>query len=121
MPDSVQERAEQMLNALWQKHQPLLHERMEILQRAKRALLDGALDEQLRTTCAGEAHKLAGALGTFGLERGTDAARELERWMNNAVVQDATETARIANLIDELAEILDRGRTSASPHKLAAT
>ena len=42
------------------------------------AISAGTLDHALRASAERDAHKLAGSLGTFGLQRGTELARELE-------------------------------------------
>jgi HPt (histidine-containing phosphotransfer) domain-containing protein len=66
------------LDHLWQRFLPEIRERVAILESAASAAAQGNLNEELRETARAAAHKLAGVLGTFGLPRGTDLARELE-------------------------------------------
>jgi HPt (histidine-containing phosphotransfer) domain-containing protein len=66
------------LDRMWVKFLPDLREHVRVLDAAAGALAAGELDDGLRSQAQGTAHKLAGSLGTFGLERGTDLARKLE-------------------------------------------
>lgn len=66
---------EATIAALWRDAQPRVLERVEVVEAALAALRAGGLDEEL----ADEAHKPAGALGTFGMPGGTDLARTVER------------------------------------------
>lgn len=66
------------LDALWARFLPEIRERVSVLHRAAKSRADGTLDERQRSEAQAAAHKLAGTLGTFGLERGTELARELE-------------------------------------------
>jgi putative two-component system response regulator len=52
--------------------------RMTTLEGAVEASCAGTLGDALRASAVREAHKLVGSLGTFGLPRGTELARELE-------------------------------------------
>ena len=52
---------------------------MDVVEAAVRALAAGTLDAATAAEASREAHKLAGALGTFGMPAGTAHARALER------------------------------------------
>jgi HPt (histidine-containing phosphotransfer) domain-containing protein len=66
------------INAIWLRHKELIFARMDNIDRAVRAFADGQLDEETSAAAHRDAHKLAGALGTFGLHDGTLLARLLE-------------------------------------------
>ncbi|MFP5204704.1 MAG: Hpt domain-containing protein [Acidobacteriota bacterium] len=66
------------LDRMWVKFLPHLRERARVLGAAAQAAAEGRLSEDLRRQALEAAHKLAGSLGTFGLERGTEWARTLE-------------------------------------------
>ena len=68
----------QMLDQLWLKFRPQIEERVAVLQQAAAALAQGNLSPALRAEAHSAAHKLAGSLGTFGLDHGTALAREAE-------------------------------------------
>ena len=48
------------------------------MEEALRELAEGRLGEPTRRHAEGEAHKLAGSVGSFGFHHGTDLARGLE-------------------------------------------
>lgn len=68
----------QALDRLWAKFLPEIETRVAIMEAAAAALARGSLTSDLRNQAAAAAHKLAGTLGTFGLEEGTKLAREAE-------------------------------------------
>jgi HPt (histidine-containing phosphotransfer) domain-containing protein len=66
------------LSRLWVKFLPEIENRLAILERASEELTAGELTDELREQAHAAAHKLAGVLGTFGLKRGTELARQAE-------------------------------------------
>jgi len=69
----------QRIAALWQRNQPLVLERLALLDLAAADASSAALSPALREEAAAIAHKLAGSLGMFGFPEGTHLARELEQ------------------------------------------
>ena len=69
-------RAKLLLKQLWEQHKETVFERLAILEKAGDECLrmDAAALDEARSA----AHKLAGALGTFGFQQGTDWARDSE-------------------------------------------
>jgi DNA-binding response OmpR family regulator len=63
---------------LWSRAKGTMLERVAVLERAAQSIVSGRLNGALRQQATDEAHRLAGALGTFGLPEGTKVARELE-------------------------------------------
>ena len=66
------------MNRLWAKFLPQMQARVATLEAAAAALTSGTLTDDLREHASAEAHKLAGVLGTFGIQEGTELAREAE-------------------------------------------
>ena len=80
--------------ALWRDAQPRVLDRVVVLEAAVAALRDGALEASAAVEATGEAHKLAGALGTFGMPAGSTRARAIElRLAGGAGADDASELA----------------------------
>lgn len=75
---SVQPDLTTALAGLWTRFLPEIRDRVSILESAVRSLGSGSLTGEEREAAHSAAHKLAGTLGTFGLEQGTVLARELE-------------------------------------------
>lgn len=67
------------MNGLWSQYQGLMTQRMEVLQQAAAELSSDTLTIELRNSAKLEAHKLAGVLGMFEQEIGTQIAREIEQ------------------------------------------
>ena len=79
---------------MWRDAQPRALDRVEVLETAVTALGDGALDDGAAAEATREAHKLAGALGTFGMPSGTARARAIEaRLAGGVTAADADELA----------------------------
>ena len=93
--------------ALWRDAQPRALARVVVLEGAVAALGAGGLDEATGLEAAGEAHKLAGALGTFGMPKGTDEARAVEqRFAEGAAPGDA---ATLGEHVAALRAIVEAG------------
>ncbi|MEA2270503.1 MAG: hypothetical protein QOC64_3113, partial [Solirubrobacteraceae bacterium] len=98
------------IRALWHDAQPRALARVESVEEAIAALLGGALEADLAEHARREAHKLAGALGTFGMPDGTEHARAVERRLEaGAGAADAPELAHHAT---ELRRIVEAGPAS---------
>ena len=66
------------LDGIWQRHLPEIEERLAAIESAAAATAAGTLTAEQRQAAQAAAHKLAGVLGSFGLEEGTAPARETE-------------------------------------------
>ncbi|MGD0731578.1 MAG: Hpt domain-containing protein [Terracidiphilus sp.] len=66
------------LDRMWTQFLPKMEERVTLLESAAAAFAAGRLSAEQRQAASAAAHKLAGVLGSFGLARGTELARELE-------------------------------------------
>ena len=96
------------INDLWQKHLPLMRSRIETIQLAVDALRKSRLTQDLRAEAAREAHNLAGSLGTFGLQSGSDAAAEIEGLLSSRDALSDVELDRIKQLLERLSDDADR-------------
>jgi HPt (histidine-containing phosphotransfer) domain-containing protein len=95
------------LARLWTKYLPEIESRIATIAAASTALENGALPADQREAAHAAAHKLAGSLGTFGLYRGTEVARQAEF----ALAEDppSATSAELAAWVTELqSEILNR-------------
>jgi HPt (histidine-containing phosphotransfer) domain-containing protein len=106
---SQEQKLQIMLSALWDRSRHTVVERAALLQEAGALLTDNRLDEATRQSAVDSAHKLAGVLGTFGLPRGTDLAREAEGLFGQATPPDKAEIERLQVLLAELTRLIDRG------------
>ena len=79
MPETPDQSLEAAIAALWLDARPRAGARVDVVDAAVAALAAGTLDASAAERAAGEAHKLAGSLGTFGMPDATAHARTLER------------------------------------------
>ncbi|HEY9882031.1 MAG TPA: response regulator, partial [Thermosynechococcaceae cyanobacterium] len=63
---------------IWQRAQGKALDRIAVLEQAAQALQVNQLDGALHQQALQEAHKLAGSLGTFGADEGSQLARQIE-------------------------------------------
>lgn len=67
-----------VIRAIWNSNREEVLRRVAVLEDAVAAMIEGRLSPQDRVAAEGEAHKLAGACGTFGFGPASEAARRLE-------------------------------------------
>jgi len=95
------------LDALWTRFLPEMAERVATLEAAALAFEGSNLSEEQRKKAHDAAHKLAGVLGTFGLTRGTELARELEMLYSRRVGSDPELAAQMAGIAAQLRETIE--------------
>jgi len=95
------------LDRLWIQYLPLMQERVEILEAAARDLAAGPIPDDRQQEAQAAAHKLAGVLGTFGLTRGTELARELEIIYSRQNNPEASLAERLSSITGEIHTIVD--------------
>ena len=93
------------LARIWTKFLPDLEQRVTILEEAAQALAAGSLNKEQRASAHAAAHKLAGTLGTFGLHRGTDLARQAKLGFAE---ENAASAADLSSWITELRTVIDQ-------------
>ncbi|BFM38578.1 response regulator [Synechocystis sp. LKSZ1] len=96
---------EQGLDELWQQSQGLMAERLAALERAVDVSIQSKLTPDIQRQAQQAAHKLAGVLGMFGREAGTELAQQLEQLL----AQDswpATDQSRFQAMVTQLRKLL---------------
>jgi HPt (histidine-containing phosphotransfer) domain-containing protein len=93
--------------ALWDDAQPRALGRVDVLEAAVAALGAGTLEEAAAADATGEAHKLAGALGTFGMPAGSARARAIELRLGEGVT--AADAGDLAGDVAALRAIVEAG------------
>jgi len=64
---------------LWPRFEGATLERVEVVEQAISALLEGEISKELRRKAEWESHKLAGSVGSFGFKEASRIAAEIER------------------------------------------
>ena len=106
---SQEQKLQIMLSALWERSRHTVAERAALLQNAGALLKENRMDKATQQRAVDSAHKLAGVLGTFGLPRGTDLAREAEGLFGQSTPPNKVEIERLQVLLAELTSLVARG------------
>lgn len=96
------------LVALWERFKDAHLARLTVLEQAATALLDDALESDLRHQAEAEAHKIAGSVGTFGFIEGSRLAREVECLLQGSAPLRKAEVLRLSELVVALRKELER-------------
>ncbi len=110
-------RISEALDQMWASHRSQVLERVAVLEAAASAVIAKTLTASECTAAHEAAHKLAGTLGMFNLERGTDLARELELAYSPESAPEAASGAHLATLAAELRTMIDSRKAGIESRK----
>ena len=111
---ALEQQFQQAMAGLWQQHQGTMTDRLSALQQAQSALQQGQLTDDLQQSAAQAAHKLAGVLGMFGRDDGTQVARALETTLSEIQLTAIT-PEQVTPLVKKLTDILTLTEKEFSP------
>ena len=106
MDPGRQDSLAEAMDRLWVRFLPQLEERVAALELAAAALAQGNLVPTQREHASEVAHKLAGVLGTFGLQEGTSLAREMEHAYSGDSHADSSAAERLSQIASQLRAML---------------
>jgi HPt (histidine-containing phosphotransfer) domain-containing protein len=86
-----------VLAQLWKKNLPTIRERLDLLDQFGVAASGGKLDEPTRLEALNIAHKLAGSLGMYGYQQGTEVASKMERILKSPTPDTLLTLGTLAN------------------------
>jgi PleD family two-component response regulator len=115
--ETVEQRFKEAMGGLWRQHQGAIAERFNILQQMQIALEQDQLTATLQQSAAQAAHKLAGVLGMFGRDEGTQVARDLETILSAVQMSSARQAKPVISLMQRLARILELAERAAERAK----
>lgn len=96
----------ELLKGLWEENRGHLEPRVAAIEDAVEAAEAGALLPDARARAIAEAHTLAGSVGTFGFQEGTDIAREVYSAFRADGELDAPTVESLKQRVARLREIL---------------
>jgi HPt (histidine-containing phosphotransfer) domain-containing protein len=106
--DPIDVRISEALDKMWASHRSQILERVAVLEAAASAVIAKDLTASECASAHAAAHKLAGTLGMFNLERGTDLARDLELAYSPESAPDAASGPHLASLAAKLRTMIGR-------------
>lgn len=103
--ETQQQQLDATVAQIWQRKKGASLERLEFLEQAIQALQSQTLDVALNEKAVQNAHKLAGSLGTFGLDEGSRLARQIEGLFQSQLDQSTALPAhRRQQMVQQLEE-----------------
>ncbi len=96
------------LQEIFLAHHDDFQQRVLCVEAAVAAIAAGKLCDALRAAGERDAHKLAGTLGTFGLQHGSALARELEQSLGAGRPPGATEASHLTGCVTALRREVER-------------
>ncbi|MEH1802369.1 MAG: response regulator [Nostoc sp.] len=106
-PD-VEEQFQQVMSGLWKQYEGLMVQRLMVLQELSAALSSKTLTKELRQSAEREAHKLAGVLGMFEQDNGTQIARQIEQILGKDGDLSTSEKRQLLTLIEDLGKLINQ-------------
>ncbi|HEY6291561.1 MAG TPA: response regulator [Terriglobia bacterium] len=103
------------LAEVWNRARSRMIERLDVLDQAGVALLEGRLGSELRKQAESDAHKLAGSLGIFELAAGTRFAQEIERSLRCDSLRSEAQARRFSELAAALRLEIERSPAVQAP------
>lgn len=97
-----------------------ISDRLSILEQAIKALQKNQLSSQLRQKAKQEAHKLAGALGSFDFAEGAQLAQKIAELLNEKNCGDRTVSIRLDRLVKKLHHQLEPASSVISYQNLSS-
>jgi diguanylate cyclase (GGDEF)-like protein len=107
--DPVQSATLAAVAGLWTRFKSSILGRVEIVEQAISALLEGDLSDELRRKAEQESHKLAGSVGSFGFKEASRLAGDLERSFRGVVTLGQEQALLLSELVAALRHELETG------------
>lgn len=105
----------QALSALWTKFRETNLDRVARISEVASALANGTLEEPMRRSAEREAHKLVGAVGSFGFVEGSRLARSAEQLLQANDLPDQERSAELEVILTGLVRELRRDACPIAP------
>ena len=109
--NSVEQEFNQKMEQMWLKYQDKMAERMQVLQTAVATVKEAELSAKLHHDAERAAHKLAGVLGMFSRDAGTEIAREIETLLQDNPQLNPQQQASLISLVTDLDSLLALDKT----------
>jgi diguanylate cyclase (GGDEF)-like protein len=104
-----------VVNGVWARVKEKFSNRVAVIEQATSALKQNNLSEELRQQAQLEAHTLTGSLGIFGIDKGSNLAKEIEEFFQNKARLNQKQKQYLSELVIELREELQRAINKQSP------
>lgn len=105
------EKLNQAMAQIWERFKGSISDRLALLTEAVRAAQEDKLELELKQEAHREAHKLAGSLGTFGLDNSSKISQKIEEILATELPLKAEKISELSQLVNNLhAEVEREGK-----------
>lgn len=104
-----EQEAARAIALIWERVRPQALQRLKEVKAAIASIAAGSLAEESRGSAESAAHKLAGALGSYGFTEGSEAARRAELALEHPTSIDPGDLADIEAALDAVIAQIDEG------------
>jgi diguanylate cyclase (GGDEF)-like protein len=115
LPESAEQRMMAKVAQIWQGNRLNSIAYVTLLEQAKNSLALGNFADAQAQEAAQAAHKLAGSLGMFGFQDGSQLAREIEKLLQTADLLDRQQIDRIGDLVAEIRHVIETAAVPNAP------
>jgi DNA-binding response OmpR family regulator len=106
VPPGASQKVEAAVTRIWEQTKEVTLTQLAILEQTVTALRSATLDQTLYASALQSAHKLAGSLGMFGFETGSQQARQLEALLEAAQPLTTLEQQALSQQIQPLVQAI---------------
>ena len=103
---SIEQEFDRKLEQMWFKYQAKMSERMSVLKNAVSTVKNKQLSPEIQHNAERSAHKLAGVLGMFSRDTGTEIARSIETLLQDNSVLNEPQQEKFVALVRDLDSLL---------------
>ena len=100
---------------IWERSKQRLSDRIAVIERATTAGIRDTLADELRHQAEREAHKLAGSLGMFNFDQGSQLAHKAELTFQNWSQLPSQQRTQLATVVSELRQSVQQAMQSQTP------
>lgn len=109
--DQAQAQVRAILQQVWDKFNETWKAKLRMFEQAIAQLSTGTFNSELHSLAQVEAHRLIGSLGSFGLPKGSEVAREIEQLLR-LKSWDKNEIQQLEKLLEQLQQIVENKPSS---------
>ncbi|MBE9229306.1 response regulator [Phormidium sp. LEGE 05292] len=102
----AQAKVQLIMQQIWGKFQQSLATQMVLFDRAIAQLSTGTLDSELRSSLQAEVHRLIGSLGSFGVPKSSEVARQIEQLLSLESLGE-NEVRQFEYLVGQLKQVVE--------------
>ena len=94
-----QQQFQRQLQQIWEKHKHTYNSRIEVVEQASQALINGNLTQELREDAVMQVHTLRGSLGSLGMDKACSISQEIQHLFQQRIGLTPTELETLQKLV----------------------